>query len=222
MNLEKEYYISKLKTAIDNMDDAAALDTAKEYIRSGGNSYGFLEDVLRHLIMLKDEEWHGKLISLTDIYRISKVMETLVDYVMANMDHDLLAIGKKGRSAHILTVTFNDWHEFGRLIMATFFRSAGYKVTDAGMVSTLRGIAKEVVRNNPDVLAISVLMLNSALRLASLRRMLDETGCASLKIIAGGAPFYFDRSLVKRLNFDGCAEHPFEAISLVNRVTRLL
>ncbi|MFH1878784.1 MAG: cobalamin B12-binding domain-containing protein [Candidatus Omnitrophota bacterium] len=212
-------YIRDLKTACQNNDSHGAVETARRYIRENPVPGDFFYYITAKTLRLIEEEWSGRLVSLTDVYRVGKVMEAVVNYLLEHYKESYYKGHRlKGRNVNIVIATFNDWHEFGRIVVASFLKFEGYNVEDIGMIPALATLVEKVAEKKPDILAISVLMINSALRLANLREKLDAAGCKDVKIIIGGAPFFFDTALARRFKFDGYGVSPFEALALVKKV----
>jgi methylmalonyl-CoA mutase cobalamin-binding domain/chain len=215
-------YILRLKNALAELNKESAVRVARDYISKSPFPQFFFVEVVPGALELIEKEWAGRIISQTQIYRLGRVLMFAFDYVLEHYEKVFESAPKdNGKNVKIVIATFNDWHELGKLIIANFLKFSGYEVEDLGVIATLDGLVKAVEDKKPDILAISVLMLNSALRLESLRQMLDDQGLQSVKIIAGGAPFRFIPDLAKKLRFDGTADSPLAAISLVKELTEV-
>lgn len=215
-----DIYIGSLKAAFDEFDSAEAMALAEQYVHTEPEPYRFLTHIMKEAIHLVDRDWNGRLVSLTEVYRLGKVIESSGNCVLKFMKEAFYDdLDYQNERVRILITTFNDWHEFGKIIISAFLKFEGYAVEDIGMTPSISALVDAVVEKKPDILAISVLMVNSALMLANLRKSLDENGCKNVKVIAGGAPFYFDPTLAARFKFDGSAATPFEALNLVKKIT---
>ncbi|MBI5186213.1 MAG: cobalamin B12-binding domain-containing protein [Nitrospinae bacterium] len=219
MTQNDSIYIQSLKAAFDEFDSAKAMALAEQYVHTESEPYRFLTHIMKEAVNLVEGNWQGRLVSLTEVYRLGKAIESSGNCVLEFMKEAFYDdLDFNNERVRILITTFNDWHEFGKIIISTFLKFEGYAVEDIGMTPSICALVDAVVEKKPDILAISVLMVNSALMLANLRKRLDENGCGNVKVIAGGAPFYFDPTLAARFKFDGYASTPFEALNLVKKI----
>lgn len=216
---DEAYFIDKIKPLILASNYDGIKQVFHEYMEGGGLPDLFATNLMRKSLDVLEKQYDHYLISLTDIYRIGRVIESIFAEVMkTSYTEGVWHMRSVPRKTKIMMVTFNDWHEFGRILLGMFLRINMYDVVDVEMISTVSGLVEKTKEVKPDIIAISVLMTNSALRLAPLRQMLNEAGLANVKIVVGGAPFNFNKKLVERFHFDGTAEYSFEIYGLMDRL----
>lgn len=152
-------------------------------------------------------KWSKGKISLAQVYMSGRITEELVDLILppsaeTNLLHPNIAI-----------TTLDDFHFLGKRIVYSILRSSGFKVLDLGR-KEVKDLVKSVKENNIQMLLVSVLMLNSALKIKELKTRLAEQDI-TLKIIVGGAPFRMDVDLWNQVGADGSGINASDAIKLV-------
>lgn len=105
----------------------------------------------------------------------------------------------------------------GKRLVAFVLRANGLGFMDYGRVQT-RDLVRQVERDRIKILLISTLMLPSALQIKEVVRLLAERGL-DVKIIAGGAPFRFDRELFREVGADAAADRASEVVTLIRQVS---
>ncbi len=75
----------------------------------------------------------------------------------------------------------------------------------------------EPYEDNVKILALSTLMINSALKIKKLRVKLNEQG-NDAKIVVGGAPFRFDNNLWREVGADAMAHTATEGVPVLKSI----
>ena len=153
------------------------------------------------------KDWEKGELALSQIYMSGRFFENIFQTinptnVIDNENNCKVAIG-----------VFEDYHLLGKRIVLSLLRANNIPVLDLKRVDT-ESLILELENNNIDILLLSTLMLTSALHIKDLRKRLDEIDFKG-KLIVGGAPFRYDRSLYKEVGADSMCVNAADALNLV-------
>lgn len=131
-------------------------------------------------------------------------------------------------------MVLEDYHLLGKRIVYSVLRAAGYQLKDYGQMN-----AEELVKRTWDdkieILLISTLMLPSALKVKVVRENLDKLEKlektkphsgdnpgphSNIKIIVGGAPFFFDTELYKEVGADAMGRSASDVPAIVSSLMK--
>ncbi|MGM0454365.1 MAG: cobalamin B12-binding domain-containing protein [Thermodesulfobacteriota bacterium] len=155
--------------------------------------------------------WETGQVSLSQVYMSGRICEALMD--------SILPADGAGHGSHpeMAIAVLEDYHLLGKRILATVLRANRYDPVDYGRIETY-DLIEQVERDGIEVLLLSTLMLNSALQIKAVRQGLADRGL-DVKIIAGGAPFRFDPSLVREVGADATAVQASDVVHVIHGVT---
>ncbi len=179
------------------------------------NSIGAIESVEELVVpvMLRlGSKWETGEVALSQVYMTGRICEELVDEILPPADP-----GRKGQPRMAIAL-FSDYHFLGKRIVYTLLRSSGYELYDYGQVETVEELAGRIRDDGIEIILISVLMLNSALRLKELTKLLKEER-RGVKVVVGGAPFRFDRELWREIGADAMGGSAYEALEIIERIS---
>jgi methanogenic corrinoid protein MtbC1 len=185
---------------------------AKEILsgfKANGHLMPFIEKVAASTLVRIGEEWEEGLLSLSQVYMAGKICEEIVDEVLPP------ASPKRKRQPKAAIAMFEDHHVLGKRIVYTVLRSSGFELEDWGIGLQTDEIVRKAIENKIEVLLISTLMLNSALHAKDLIIKLKEKN-PNLKVVVGGAPFIFDKSLWKEIDAYAMGENAADAVKIFN------
>lgn len=140
--------------------------------------------------------WERGDLSLAQVYMSGVLCEELMSFYLPEESDD----GRDHPS--IAIAVLEDFHTMGKDIVCSILRSHGYQFTDYGHGLTVEEVAQRASSEGVEILMISTLMLNSALRVVALKKRLAELGSVPL-IFVGGAPFRMDPNLWQEVGADG-------------------
>ena len=152
--------------------------------------------------------WETGAVALSQVYMSGRICEGLLDEMLPQTDD---AAGGEPQTAILV---FEDNHAMGKRLVLSALRVARIPMRDYGLGVTLEDLVRQVRRDRPKVLLISVLMLRSALRLSELVRNLSALSERPY-IIVGGAPFLLDRQLWRQVGADAMAANSTEVLQLL-------
>lgn len=148
-------------------------------------------------------------ISLSQIFISAKITDEMLGRLLPLLPAKPMGLGKI-----VIGNAFGDYHGLGRKIVATFLRFYGFEVIDLGESVPNEKFVETVARENASLIFVSALLLHTAKQIPMLRSMLKERKMDQVKIIAGGAPFNFDRQLYQQLGCDGTAPNGLMAVKV--------
>ncbi len=155
--------------------------------------------------------WEQGRYALSQVYMSGRICEELVDELMPPSDPN-----RKHQPKMAISV-LDDHHLLGKRIVYATLRASGYELQDYGQMD-VPSLVRKTSEDGIEVLLISVLMLNSALRVTKVREGLDNLGC-NTRIIVGGAPFRIDEKLWKEVGADAMGKSASDAIEAVNGIS---
>jgi len=174
---------------------------------SGKTLLPFIEKIVAATLIRIGKEWDEGIISLSQVYMSGKICEEIIDEVLPKESL------KRKRQPKAAIVMLQDHHILGKRIVYSVLRASGFELEDWGYGQTVEEIIKKYDENKVEVLLISTLMLNSALKIKSLIPQLRKKN-EKIKVIVGGAPFIFDKDLWKEVGADAMGENASDAVRM--------
>ena len=157
------------------------------------------------------ELWEQGEIALSQVYMAGKICEDVIEEISPNFKP------KELYSETIYTVVLEDFHILGKKMLDSILRIAGFKLKDYGFGISAESLLEKLTQDNPRLLLISTLMLNSALRVKILAAEMTKLNLRT-KIIVGGAPFNIDSDLWKKVGADGYAPTATKSIEVIKHL----
>jgi methanogenic corrinoid protein MtbC1 len=156
------------------------------------------------------QSWEQGQVSLSQVYMSGRICEELVELITGPVPTDA------SPPPRVAIAALYDYHLLGKRLVSSVLRAAGWPLLDYGRME-VEPLAQRVQADGIRVLLISVLMLRSALQVASLRHALDRDGSA-VRIGVGGAPLRLDPELWHEVGADAMGRTAAEAPSIVTRL----
>jgi methanogenic corrinoid protein MtbC1 len=175
----------------------------------GGQPFQLIEELIVPALEEIGRRWERGETALAQIYMSSRICEELMTRFLPLSSPERLKQPKLG------IVLLDDYHALGKIMIMAALRVSGWNLHDYGSM-TVSELVKQVLRDQPDILLISTLMLRSALQIKELKAQLTAAG-SPVKIIVGGAPFRFDSELWLEVGADGTGNDAAEAVRAVTR-----
>lgn len=182
----------------------------KQFVQSYLKEHPFeniIDEILVPVLEDVGDSWENGTLSLSQVYMSGKLCERLIDEFI-----EISNVQRKTKPK-IAIVVFNDQHTLGKKIIYNVLRSVGYYIKDFGHSENATDLINRVEAEKIEVLFVSVLMLNSALKIKKIREEINSRNLGT-KLIVGGAPFNFDDSLWKRVGADEMGKNTKDAIDL--------
>lgn len=161
---------------------------------------------------LKDigEEWDKGNLSLSQVYMSGVLCEEIINEIFRTAN-DI-----NQEQSNVAIVTFSDFHTLGKKILLSYFSISGYAIKDFGNTGDIPKLVEKCISEDIRILIISVLMLPSALKIKALRSAFNDRNY-EIVLLAGGAPFIFNKQLYKEVGADDTGTTPTDAINLVDK-----
>ncbi|MDH3975132.1 MAG: cobalamin-dependent protein [Deltaproteobacteria bacterium] len=158
------------------------------------------------------KDWEKGITSLAQVYLSGHMCNTILDKMLLSKE----SFQKKQPPMAIATLS--DFHTLGKRIVFYSLKVSGYKVDDFGHGLLIHDLVNKCQENKTEILLVSTLMLPSALLVKHLIEALKD-GDLHVKVIVGGAPFYFDRELWKEVGADAMGYNASDALGIVKRLS---
>lgn len=210
-NMNFDLYKNKFEKALLDMDRDKVFSLVHTILKNCDINK-FIENILVDTLKDIGEKWEYDIISLAQIYMSGKICEEIVDKIIPVKNITIDDTPK------IAIATLEDHHALGKRIVKSMVISSGFRLVDYGHGIDVASLAEKVMKDNIDILLISTLMYPSALKVKDLRETFEKSNY-KLKILVGGAPFVFDKSLWKQVKSDAMGESAADAIDFIKRWT---
>lgn len=155
-------------------------------------------------------EWEAGSVSLSQVYMSGRICEELIDALLPT------AIPQRRTSPRIGLAVLEDYHLLGKRLVYSVLRASGHEVLDYGQVQAGELIHRAAT-DRLEILMISVLMLNSALKVAQVCAGLARLPRRPL-VVVGGAPFRLDAELWREVGADAMGRTAASSVELVHRL----
>lgn len=205
-----EKMVGQLEQALLAIDRQGARDIV-EAVLQASDPVSCVESVMAPALERIGDGWETGTVSLSQVYMSGRICEAFMEELLPLDSRDSRA--EPGMALAVL----EDYHMLGKRLVAFVLRANGLGFMDYGRVQT-RDLVRQVERDRIKILLISTLMLPSALQIKEVVRLLAERGL-DVKIIAGGAPFRFDRELFREVGADAAADRASEVVTLIRQVS---
>jgi len=206
-----EELIKKLREAVIEMDEEAAVEHSKAVLDEGVDAY---YAVMNGLAKGIDEV--GQLYESQEYF----VPELLLcsDALYAGLEilkPDIKSGNEQSKGRLVIGVVEGDIHDIGKNLVKIMFEAAGWTVYDLGRDVQLIRFAEEQQRTNSDIVAISALMTTSMLALPEAVKLIKARN-PNVAVMVGGAPV--TRDIAKSYGADGYADNAGQVVKEATRV----
>lgn len=205
----------ELVDALVSIDRLSTERIVMSAINSQAKDMANIETLLVSALTLIGDGWENETYSLSQVYMSGIICEELFmkivpEQATTNKEHPKIAIG-----------VFLDHHTLGKRIVKSVLSAGGYTVIDLGEGLCVESLVTEVMNQRIDILMLSTLMLPSSLKIIKVRERFNELGIKT-KIIAGGAPFRFDKDLWRKVGADADGKNATDIIKLIEGMVQEL
>ena len=157
--------------------------------------------------------WETGVLALSQIYMGGRICEELVDEILPPASPDRI------NQPLMAIAMLEDFHFLGKRIVYSTLRASGYELADYGRMD-VDGLVARAKQDQIEVLLVSTLMLNSALRIKDVSTKLSTAGL-DIKLVVGGAPFRFDAELWREVGAYATSPTASGVIPIVKRLTEI-
>ncbi len=178
---------------------------------TANNSYRkTMKEILEPVLDEIGNRWNKENLSLSQGYIAGKVAE---DFLIKIQDSEKEAQDKLIEKGPVIMGNIeDDFHSFGRKLVTTFLKAAGWQVYDLGNDVTAKDFVDKAVETGARVIGVSAMMFTTAENIKKVRREIDRRKLTGkIKLVVGGAVFRIRPELVSEVGGDGTASTAFEA-----------
>ncbi|MFP4382167.1 MAG: B12-binding domain-containing protein [Candidatus Sumerlaeia bacterium] len=156
------------------------------------------------------QAWQDGRIALSQVYMSGRICERLVDEILPPQSPD------RKEQARLGIAVIEDQHLLGKRIVYAGLRASGYEVHDYGGGIGAAELAARAQADKIEILMVSALMMNAALKICDLINELEKAPRKPL-VLVGGAPFILDPILWKEVGADAMGYNAADAIRYVQQ-----
>ena len=205
--MKHSYFKETFKDSLLENNQIEAFELYKN-IEKKHTDIDFIEDIMLPVLAEIGDDWNKGEAALSQVYVSGRICEDVVNLIFADPHPEYDSADK------VAIVNFKDQHPLGKKIVSSVLKLNGIPLLDYGFGVEQEELIRKLKKDNPKILIISVLMLPSALKIKNLRMQLLEEGI-DIKILVGGAPFRFDKSLWKKVCADAFGDTPIDTLNII-------
>ncbi|MBI2955290.1 MAG: cobalamin B12-binding domain-containing protein [Chloroflexi bacterium] len=204
----------QLTAMLEESDRRGAQRLLREVLAVGHSRVQLLREVVNPAVEAVSASWAGHHeLSLSQIYVTGLIVKDAVEILSPETETAEKPIGRV-----VIGVAEGDHHGLGKRIVGAFLRSAGFVVVDLGLSVPPKAFVDAALAENADIIAVSALMVDPALRIREVREEMKRRGVESIQLLVGGAPFRYNSQLYKMAGADATAPTAYEAIDIARRL----
>ncbi|MBC8426175.1 cobalamin B12-binding domain-containing protein [bacterium] len=168
---------TRLEEALLSLDRAGVAALFSELSGRGPLDRVLLADaVVAPALLNIGNAWERGTVALSQVYMAGRLVEEA-------LDHYLPPAPPRPGAPRIGVGVLEDHHALGKRIVCAVLVSAGYDVRDLGAGCSPEALVDGALEHGVDILMVSVLMLNRALRVARVRELLDQRVASGITLV---------------------------------------
>jgi methylmalonyl-CoA mutase cobalamin-binding domain/chain len=200
---------------------AADRRSANDLIEEWADVNGYeqvIAELLEPALDLFGEKWvRGEDVSLAQGYIAAKVAEDVL--TKAAEAQSLKPSPSESMGPVVLGNIEDDYHALGRKMVATFLRTAGWKVVDLGTDVLPEDFINKALEVEAKVIGVSAMMDMTAVNIRKVRDEIDRRNLTGrIQLAVGGAVFKLRPELVAEVGGDGTATNAMATPDLMTRL----
>lgn len=198
---------SILAQRVENLEMEEALDEASKMLETGLDPLAVLAECRAGM------EGVGKRFEAGEYFVADLMLSAdIFNEIMIILGPVLKSGGITAPQGKILIATVrDDIHDIGKNLVASMLRASGFEVADLGVNVEPEAVCLEIIKQNPDILALSCLLTSTIDGIEDTIAELNRQGLKDqVKVIVGGAPL--NAKLAKELGADTYGADAYEAI----------
>ncbi len=207
MDWQAKYQL--MAQAVLDGEEECSAELAQQLLDAGGDplealNTGFLRGIREA----------GELYEKGDYYLPELVASAeAMNQAMAILQEALVSAagGAGGKGKVVLATVAGDIHDIGKTIVGALFTANGFQVVDLGAAVEDEAIIQAVIKEEPELLALSALLTTTMAHQETVIKGLQDRGLRDkVKVLVGGAPVSQDWA--KRIDADGYGDNAMEAV----------
>jgi methylmalonyl-CoA mutase cobalamin-binding domain/chain len=179
-----------------------------ERVLAENPDFSQVEELIIESLRIIGDGWETGQYALSQVYMSGIICEEIINRLIT-----IYPTNKKNNPKMAIGVLL-DYHALGKRIVTSVLRSSGYEILDFGYGLSVDQLVKMTLDEEVEILLISTLMFASALKVKEVKEKLMKAG-KDIKIIVGGAPFRFDKTLWEKVDADFDGKSATEVVSIL-------
>lgn len=213
------------KTAVLETDKDAAIRIALQAVEAGIRP----EDIVFQIVIPVIAEIMSSIqtdpdANLAQHFLTAQIASEVTERMLERFSRPPEIIGKV-----VIGTAAGDLHSLGKRIVMGCLKAMMVETIDLGVNVTAERFVDEAVKHNADVIAVSAMMVHTAVGengASRVRALLAEKGLEKrMRLVVGGAPYRFDTGLYKTVGADAWAPDGVSAarviVDLIHEVNSL-
>jgi len=206
-----EELIKKLREAVIEMDEEAAVEHSKAVLDEGVDAYYALMNGLAKGMDKVGQLYESQEYFVPELLLCSDALYAGLEILKPHIKSE----DEQTKGRLVIGVVEGDIHDIGKNLVKIMFEAAGWTVYDLGRDVQLGRFAEEQKRTNSDIVAISALMTTSMLALPEAVKLIKASN-PNVAVMVGGAPV--TRDIAKSYGADGYADNAGQVVKEATRV----
>jgi methanogenic corrinoid protein MtbC1 len=206
-----EELIKKLREAVIEMDEEAAVEHSKAVLDEGVDAYYAVMNGLAKGMDKVGQLYESQEYFVPELLLCSDALYAGLEILKPHIKSE----DEQTKGRLVIGVVEGDIHDIGKNLVKIMFEAAGWTVYDLGRDVQLGRFAEEQRRTNSDIVAISALMTTSMLALPEAVKLIKASN-PNVAVMVGGAPV--TRDIAKSYGADGYADNAGQVIKEATRV----
>ena len=206
-----EELIKKLREAVIEMDEEAAVEHSKAVLDEGVDAYYAVMNGLAKGMDKVGQLYESQEYFVPELLLCSDALYAGLEILKPHIKSE----DEQTKGRLVIGVVEGDIHDIGKNLVKIMFEAAGWTVYDLGRDVQLGRFAEEQRRTNSDIVAISALMTTSMLALPEAVKLIKASN-PNVAVMVGGAPV--TRDIAKSYGADGYADNAGQVVKEATRV----
>jgi methanogenic corrinoid protein MtbC1 len=206
-----EELIKKLREAVIEMDEEAAVEHSKAVLDEGVDAYYAVMNGLAKGMDKVGQLYESQEYFVPELLLCSDALYAGLEILKPHIKSE----DEQTKGRLVIGVVEGDIHDIGKNLVKIMFEAAGWTVYDLGRDVQLVRFAEEQQRTNSDIVAMSALMTTSMLALPEAIKLVKARN-PKVAIMVGGAPV--TRDIAKSYGADGYADNAGQVVKEATRV----
>ncbi len=204
----------RLKKAVIEMDDKTVRDLVNEGLKDQIDPQYILDEGL--IAGIKEV---GELFSRKEYFVPEVLLASEAFYAGFHLISPLIKKQNlKKKAKVVIGVVEGDIHDIGKNIVKVLVEASGYNVIDLGKDVPTKRFVETIVKEKPEILAMSSLMTTTMMHMEKVIRELEKRKLrGSVKVVVGGAPVNED--FAEKVKADAYGKDATDAVRIIDNLT---
>jgi 5-methyltetrahydrofolate--homocysteine methyltransferase len=209
--MDKQETIEKISKAIIELDIDAISQLCKTAIESGIPAYEIVVSGMAKGMKIVGDKYEAGEYYLAELIMAGETMKEGMKIIEPHLKMDIT----KSAGKCVIGTVKGDLHDIGKNVFVTLLRAQNYEVIDLGVDVSSNMFIEAVVKNKPNILAMSALLTTTMGEMEKVVLELKRQGIRDgVKIIVGGAPL--TQKYAEKIGADAAARDAVDGIRIIS------